>query len=356
MNITETKRVMPTLIKHKIVPLLWGSQGVGKTSVVKQVAKETGFESVVHLQLASQEVGDLVGVLLEQPNGTAKHTRPDWFPESGKHLIFLDEFNRAHPDVLQAMFTFILEGKIHQHVLPPNCAIVAAANYQNSKFNVTDTSDSALMSRFCHIDFKPTKEEFIVYAETLGAESVADFIRDYPQMLETDSKDKFDFNTITPDRRAWLDFISKLETESTIEGERYEVYSGLVGSTAAAAFMTWKNEDRDKLSGKLILSSYDKVQERVKSLSNRTEIRFDLLNSAADEIYVLIEKKKTLKPKELNNFKQFMLDVPLEFGLKIINKLDSTTFKWSQKKEILNNKEFVTLFRDKKLVEKNNKT
>lgn len=344
MNISEIKQVVPVLLKHKIVPILWGNQGKGKTAVLKQIAKENGFDGVIHLQLASQEVGDLVGVLLEQPDGTAKHARPDWFPESGKYMVFLDEFNRAHPDVLQAMFTFILEGKIHQHVLPKETVIVAAANYQSSKFNVTDTSDSALMSRFCHIDFQPTKEEFIVYAESLGAESVADFIRDYPQMLENDGKDKFDFNSVTPDRRSWLDFVAPLEQEQSIESMRFDVYQGLIGATAAAAFMTWKNESREKLSGKMVLTNYAKVQDRVKRMSSRSDMRFDLLNVAVEEIYLIISEKGKLQKKELENFKQFILDVPMEFGLKITKKIQESSFRWSQKNEIVNNKEFVQKF------------
>ena len=353
MNIKEVKNVLPVLIKHKIVPILWGTQGIGKTAVVKQIAKSMGYDSVVHLLLASQEVGDLVGVLLEQPDGTAKHARPNWFPKEGKHLIFLDEINRAHPDVLQAMFTFILEGKIHQHVLPEGCAIVAAANYaNNNRFNVTDTSDQAFMSRFCHIDFKPTTEEFTTFVEDKGGDMIANFIRDYPQMLNPNMKDSFDFKMITPDNRTWADFILPLETESSIDGERHEVYSGLIGSVAATSFLTFKSENKNRITGKSILNNYESVRDSVIKMSTNLDTRFDLINSAFDEIIILTEKE-TFSDLQLSNLKKFLLDVPLEFVLKASNTIQD--LQWKQKNSIINDPEFVASITNKALLEKQNK-
>jgi alkaline phosphatase D len=356
MNIKQIKQAVPALLKHNIVPLLWGSQGEGKTSVTKQLAKELGYDSMIHLCLATQEVGDLIGVLLEQPDGTAKHTRPSWFPESGKHLLFLDEINRAHPDVLQAVFTLILEGKIHQHVLPKGCAIIAAANYANNNFQTTDVSDNAFMSRFCHIDFKPTVEEFCQFAEDNGAETVADFIRAYPNMLRVENADnKFDFSRITPDPRTWADFIGKLEGESSIEECRYELYSGLVGTITASTFLTWKNKNENVLSGKKLLDGYNKYRKMITNLvkADLKDVRLDMLNQTTEDVFNIIEKNTTegtkLTPKQMENFKQFILDVPLEMGLKIVNRITNLK-RWTQRSEIISNPEFVELFvKQKKL-------
>ena len=216
MNITEIKKVVPVLLKNKVVPYFHGQQGIGKTQVVKQIAKENDLK-LIHLHLATQDVGDLVGLLIHGENGTVKHARPEWFPAEGRGIVYLDEINRAHPDVLQAMFSFVTEGTIHRHKLPEGWAIIAAGNYQSNMFNTTEMSDAAWTSRFCHIDFQPTKEEFILFAEDKKAFSVASFIRSQPEMLQVQHKERLNMSMITPDPRSYLDAIAKLEEESSIE-------------------------------------------------------------------------------------------------------------------------------------------
>lgn len=356
MNIKQIEKAVPALLKNNIVPLFWGSQGTGKTTLVKKLGKELGYDSVIHLCLSTQEVGDLVGVLLEQPDGTAKHTRPNWFPERGKHLLFLDEINRTHPDVIQAVFTLILEGKIHQHVLPKGCAIIAAANYANNNFNTTDISDNAFMSRFAHIDFKPTVEEFCSYADSQGAESVADFIRAYPAMLEASSADnKFDFNVITPDRRAWNDFIAPLEKHPELDDVRYELYSGIVGSSAAASFLTWKNQQEATISGKNVILNYKKYQKKVLEIVNADvkDVRLDVLNQTVEGLFAYLDEncvknKEMLTNEQIENIKQFIKDIPLELGLKMIKQMGKS--RWTQRDDIISNPEFVEAFLSHKKV------
>ncbi len=344
MNFTEMKAVLPVLMKNRVVPFIWGAQGVGKTQGVRQVAKSLG-EGFVHLHLATQEVGDLVGLLVQDADGTVKHARPEWFPVEGKGVVYLDELNRATPDVLQALFSFITEGTIHRHKLPEGWRVVAAGNYQSNMFNVTDTSDSAWMSRFCHIDFQPTKEEFVLFAETQEAFTVADFIRSHGELLEVTHKERLNTSMITPDRRSWLDMVAKLENESSLENSRYEVYAGIVGPTAAASFLSFKKKAHDRLSGRDILNRFDTIVDKVREASDPKSTRFDLLNSAVEEVLGLLPAGLT--PLQMNNFQQFILAVPLEMGLKIVKKLHEVT--WSQKNDILNNSAFVLKFKEKKL-------
>lgn len=339
MDIVTLKKVLPVLMKRKVVPFLWGNQGVGKTQTVKQVAQSLGG-GFVHLNLANQEVGDLVGLLVHGPNGTVHHARPAWFPTEGHGVIFLDELNRMHPDVMQAIFSFITDGTIHNHQLPAGWSIVAAGNYQNNDFQVTDTSDAAWMSRFCHIDFRPTAAEFVNFAETKGAASVAAFIRDQPMNLEKELKKGFDFSSVTPDRRAWLDRISALELEESIEEERFELYQGLVGAAAAAAFLTHKKKAEKSLTIHQILSNYGNVRLRVVEASNAGDTRFDFINQPVAELLALLgQSPNTLENEQtVTNLKHFLLDIPLELSQRAFKDLRKLTFK--NKMSILNDSTF----------------
>jgi hypothetical protein len=338
MNIQEFKKIFPILRKHKIVPFLHGNQGIGKTQVVKQCAKEYDLQ-FIHLHLATQEVGDLVGLLIKNEDGTVKHARPEWFPTDGQGVIFLDELNRAHPEVLQAMFSFITEGTMHQHKLPSGWNIVAAGNYQNNEFTTTDMSDAAWLSRFCHIDFKPTTEEFILYAEDSEAFDIAGFIRENGDCLERKAKEN-NIDFITPDRRAWLTMIAPLDNEKSIDNERYELYIGCVGQSAAASYLTYKNKKEKAISGTQVLNQYEKVRETILLYSQNKNSRLDMITKTTNEILTRLKNNsETFKDeKQMCNLKEYLLDIPKESMLTFIDEVSKMSCV--EKSLFLNDKEF----------------
>lgn len=337
MNIRELQAAFPSLLKHNIVPFIWGAQGIGKTSVVREYCKRNNL-GFVHLHLATQEVGDLVGLLKHCDDGTVEHARPEWFPTTGSGIVFLDEFNRAHPDVLQTMFPFTQSKTIHRHKLPDGWKVVAAGNYQNENFTVTDTSDAALMSRFCHIDLRPTVEEFVTFAEANNAMSVAGFIMDQPKMLETDVKSGFE--GAKPDRRAWLTMVAPLEDETLDEAVRFELYCGIVGGTAAAAFKVWKHSNVRRVRLSEVMNDYSKVRPRILEYTKDKETRFDMITSPLEELYgKLKENPNFLTDSNVQNLKGFFYDLPLEVVSQAAKSLNKINF--AKKDAFLNDPTFI---------------
>lgn len=322
MKITEFKKTLPFLLKNRIVPFVWGLQGVGKTQTIKQYCKENDLGLVV-LNTATQEVGDLVGLLMKSEDGqTVTHARPTWFPTTGKGIVFLDELNRAPAEVIQALFPFVIDGTLHTHRLPEGWRVVAAGNYQSDKFTVTDTSDAAWLSRFCHLDLVPSVEEWIVHAETLGGFQVADYIRQYNSMLEVSSKDggRLDLSMVTPDRRSWTEAILKLDMDTEFpEAMRYETYAGIVGTAAASSYLTWKTTAQEGISLNQILGNYAAIRSKITQHSaNAKDKRFDLYNQPVEELLLKLEQNPKLLASEaaLNNLKAFLLDIPRELAMK----------------------------------------
>lgn len=330
MNIKTLKSVLPSLLQFDIVPFIWGNQGIGKTESVKQVAADLDI-GFVHLHLATQEVGDLVGLLKHRSDGTVEHSRPEWFPTEGAGIIFLDELNRAHPDVIQSMFSFITSKTIHRHQLPKSWKIVAAGNYASDDFQVTDTSDAAWMSRFCHIELQPTADEFVSYAKSKQANSVAEFIMNHKEMLEVAKRASHSIN-VTPDRRSWLGMIAPLETVGMEPEVRMELYSGIIGATAAASFMNFKTDSERRVDIKQILENYERVRSRMIAASEGTDTRFDVLAAPFDDLEQLINyDPEAINEQNYGNLVAFMQDIPLELLLKSIKRLSKLRFKMKQK-------------------------
>ena len=154
MNIETYKALLPKLFKTGIVPFVWGRHGIGKTEIHKQLAKSMGLDLIYLTFGAVEDVGDIIGLPeFTEQDGVKKtsHIMPSWFPTTGNKLIFLDEFNRAKPQILQSMLPFVLEGRLHTHKLPENCHIVVAGNPPTDEYDVTLFEDNALFSRFCHV-------------------------------------------------------------------------------------------------------------------------------------------------------------------------------------------------------------
>lgn len=347
MNIREVKQSLPFLLNERIVPFFWGTQGVGKTQVVEQFGKENGYNVIV-LNTATQDPGDLIGLLVKDEKGGTYHAKPQWFPTEGKHIIFLDELNRAPNDVLQCLFPFIQKGELHTHKLSPESRIIAAGNYNSDRFTVTDTSDSAWLSRFCHIDFTPTVEEWLMYAEDHGHFEMAAFIRENPGMLELSAKDggRLDTSFVVPDRRSTTS-VAKLDSNVNLpDSLKYELFSGMIGTAAAASFMTWKNKKERALSLGQILKDYKtKTRKRVLEIvQDKDFVRGDLLDQPITELLTKLDNNKDLlkEPDTLNNVKQYLIDIPREFSMKAFVALGK--MKFEGKDSILNDPEYVKKF------------
>lgn len=140
--------------------IIHGNHGVGKSSLVRDFAKSNKMRCTV-LNLANQSPEDLLG----QINGKGGYYLPDWITTDDTPTIyFLDEINRAPKFVLQCMFNFILEGRIHKtQVVREQDMVIAAANPPSENYEVLEFEDDAFNSRFAHFILSPTKHEFIEY-------------------------------------------------------------------------------------------------------------------------------------------------------------------------------------------------
>lgn len=343
MNINNLKKTLPILLKNKLVPYLHGAQGIGKTSMVRQYCSENNLR-FIPLYLATQDQGDLVGLLNKNDNGTVSHLPPEWMMEAqeGQGVIFLDEINRAHPDVLQVMYPFLQTGKIHRQGIGPGWKIIAAGNYNNNKFTTTDTSDTALLSRFCHIDVKPDLAEFCEYAENLGQESIASFLRDNSGFLISGGGEGLDLTTIPFDPRAWLEKVAPL-LDSGLGDLEYEVLSGCIGSTAAAMFLTYRKKNEKPISILKVLDRYEEIRTDVLNLITRDskETRLDLLNTAITELISRLEKTPhLLHESRIKNLHMFLLDIPIELTMAAITSLGK--LKFNNKQILLDDSDFCT--------------
>lgn len=156
----------PEDVKIMAPLMVWGSPGVGKSSIVRQVCEDRGIE-FIDVRLAQMEPCDIRG--LPVPNREEKVM--DWFVNgnwprdpNGKGVIFLDELSAADRSVAVAAYELVLDrrlGKLYQ--VPPGYLIVAAGNNATDKA-IACTMSSALANRFMHVELKEDAEAWLSWA------------------------------------------------------------------------------------------------------------------------------------------------------------------------------------------------
>lgn len=330
MNIRQLKQVLKGLNGTKLVPMIHGHHGIGKSSVVKQITEELDI-GFVDLRLGNMaDAGDLTGLPdpVETEDGkVTSFLRPEWFPTEGKGIIFLDEINRANKQVLQAVFQLVLDKRINNHVLPEGWEVVAAGNPNTEDFIVTDFSDKAFLSRFIHLKLVPEVSEWFQYLnDTEVDSSIISFLTEQPE-LRQDTLVDFNFTEIGPSHRSW-EFVDRVLKSKVPEELATEVISGLIGTPAAIAYVSFKKEKYTRLDWSDVLNNYEKVRSQVKEYVVPEKNRYDIINMLLKdmkhnmiEILKESEETKPMSEQQFLNIKQFLLDIPADMGYPLFYRL-----------------------------------
>lgn len=361
MRISRMAAALPHLLKNKIVPLFWGEHGIGKTENIKQYAANNGLQLIM-LNLGTQEVGDLIGLpdfetAADGHTKVTRHNVPSWFPTDpdSKGIIFLDEINRARRDVLQAIFSLVLEGRLHQATLPVGWSVVAAANPASDDYIVTDTDDKAFISRFCNIPVSADNEEWCKYANDSGVSStVVSFVRENNKFFG--SANAFSYDVIKPSFRS-ITLLNKLLADKPEEDVMNDFILGMLGTEAGTMFMKHAQEYQSAVKGEEVLNNWKKVKKQVKEIVTNNK-RIDMLANTNEEIFTIAEKKSVAKEEltdaEYNNLKEYICTVPLDLGYALFTTLVRNDDFLLANQRIAKDKDYVDHF-EKWVVKENKK-
>ena len=197
--------------KFPIAISIEAEAGIGKTSIVRQIAQERGM-TFVKLNMAQlDEPGDLIGYpmkefecqvlkrvkkedgtyavsvfpktvwlnekqLEDSSNANIKYrqtgktrmgyAKPAWVPEYNENgcLLFLDDYVRASPQLLQACMELILDQSYISWTLPKKTTICLSNNPDNGQYNVSSL-DEAQRTKFMNFSVSWDLDAWCQWAE-----------------------------------------------------------------------------------------------------------------------------------------------------------------------------------------------
>jgi len=138
INAKELEKVLVTTPAEQNVMLV-GKHGIGKSEILTKYYKNEGMKVVTLFLGQMSDPGDLIGLPNKNENTSKTDFMPPyWFPTDEKPIVlFLDELNRARPEVLQTIMDLTLNRTLAGRRLPDGSRIISAVN-DGEGYQLTD--------------------------------------------------------------------------------------------------------------------------------------------------------------------------------------------------------------------------
>jgi MoxR-like ATPase len=356
LKYSECLNTVDLIVAANDVPLIIGESGVGKTSLVKQIAKDNG-DYLVTIDANLLKEGEIGGLPIVE-NGVTIYATHNKLQEIQKVLkddekrnviLFIDELNRCDHAVAQELMNLILNREINGYILSDKVKVIAAMNpsnknegFYNSRYDVVDM-DPAQEDRFVWVRLDSDIKEWINWGMSDNGnihEHIIEFLSTFPEYLHTPDSEE----TIKATPRSW-ERISKAYNIYLRNKEKYSfdtffnVVKGNVGIDIGNDFSSF-------------LTNLKKPLISVEDIFNNEVLNFELEDRIEKEshsrLYIVV--KNSLKYLEVHNieknlklFSEFLNLYPRDLRLGIMKEIKRDYSK-TVYKQLLETEEFLDSF------------
>lgn len=275
----------------QIVPCLVGPTGIGKTAIVKQVAKELGAE-LVYFNMAQQNQGDNA---LPVPHINAGQTLVQYalhhkFQEildnpNKDYLVMCDELARAQIPVLSEWMTVLNERQIQGRKFGKNVRFVAAMNPSSTMKGYEDTDyiatemDPAHLTRFHFIYMKEDRLDWLKWAKENNIhEYVIRFLEDAKNIAYFYGQSVDDVRVRTP--KGWeqlSDMLKDMEAQGLFDDPSNDdrafiagIISDQIGYDAGPLFATMIWDSIESIPLSKVMTNKPVPQKLINQFANNT--------------------------------------------------------------------------------------
>ena len=306
MKASNIIKVLNKLIVQKLPVFIWGPPGIGKSSIVKQIAASQELE-FLDLRLSLLDPTDLKGIpFFNAETKEGVWAKPSFLPSDpkSKGILFLDEINTAPPAVQASAYQLILDRKVGEYALPDGWTIVAAGNRENDR-GVVYKMPPPLANRFVHFEMEVDFNDWKTWAYSMKIDaSIIGYLAYDKSMLFTFDAISNEKSFATPRSWEYVDSIIK----SGIEGELIlDSISGAVGREAAIGYLSFKKVMRSLPDLNTILDG-TLTQIEVEDSKIVMALAIGLVNA-------LIENSEE---ESIDNVLKFSLQLPGEFAIMLV--------------------------------------
>lgn len=330
MKFSEVLKTVDLVIESGEVPLIIGESGIGKTSLVKEIAKKYNYYlCTIDANLLKE--GEIGGLPIVENGRTlyATHYKLEEIKKAvskdEKVLLFIDELNRCEHAVQQELMNLILNREINGYVLSDNVKIIAAMNpsskyedFENTDYQVVDM-DMAQEDRFVWIKMDSDIKEWIKWGMEEGniETDIIEFLTNFPEyLITTDSNESI---KATP--RSWERISKAYKIYKNSDKYSFEtllnVVKGNVGISIASDFATFISNMKKSLIKPSDLFSYEALP---------LELKEEIKNESHSRLYILVKNclsylNKNNNEKNIVIFSEMLKVYPRDLRIGIMKEI-----------------------------------
>jgi len=253
---TEAPKILTHVLRSRLVPSVTGSPGIGKSDIIREIAKELNLK-VIDFRLSQSDPTDLNGFPSLNEDRTRSHYAPpaniplkgDVLPikvletdeaKAEKYsgwLLFFDEMNSAPLSVQAASYKIILDRLVGDTPLHENVAMICAGNLATDKA-IVNRQSTAMQSRLIHFNLSVEVDSWIIWARKSKIDHrIIAFIQFRDELLHNFDPNHDD-NTF-PCPRTWEFASNLIQGMSQIQITDLAYLIGTIGEGAAREFFAF---------------------------------------------------------------------------------------------------------------------
>jgi len=225
------------VLRHR-ASMLWGTRGVGKSSIVRQVADHFGVP-LIDLRLTTIEPVDIRGAIYaDEAQAKTVWFPPEFLPSADQPegILFLDELTAADQRLQISAYSLILDRRVGHYRLPDGWQVIAAGN---ASFHgaVSHDMGTALADRMFHFNVQTVIDAFLSHAVAQGfAPEVMAYLKVRPDKLDDTQTQLANDHLIGASPRGWEDISNVLRSGLSEQTKRVFVQGRIGAANAAELF------------------------------------------------------------------------------------------------------------------------
>jgi hypothetical protein len=246
----QAEELILTYWNANIVPFLWGSPGIGKSSIIRQIAEDLGY-SVCDVRALLYDPVDIRGIPVpNHDTGVVVWFVPDFLPKEGEKVVMLlDEMNAATQAVQASLYQLMLDRKLGDYTLPETALLIAAGNFETDRA-VTHRMPTPLANRLGHINLMADVKDLVEWGlleNEEGVPNLRDEVRGFLRFRENEGSSVIHNMEVPgkafPSPRTW-EFVSRFMDEEPDEKIEHPGIAGIIGPGTASEFLAYCKDHR----------------------------------------------------------------------------------------------------------------
>lgn len=239
---SQAAEIITALIQAKLVPMVYGQPGIGKSAIAHQIANKYNLK-IIDLRLSQCDPTDLMGLPKFSEN-RVRYVPFETFPVESDPipegysgwLLLLDEFTSASVEIQAAAYKIVLDRMVGQEHIHKNVAIVCLGNREGDNA-IVNTMSTALQSRLVHMELELDHGEWCNWAMENGIDHrITAYIKFKPGNLNTFRPNHVDHTYACP--RTW-EFANRVMKHYEDKAIFRPMLSGILSEGVASEFITF---------------------------------------------------------------------------------------------------------------------